>query len=60
VDLNVFEPKSPCENDILRTLDDAVMTLHVAGATDAMFMHCAPMRKPFAGISLLTGLTQPV
>lgn len=38
--LDVFEPEPPAEEDILRTLDNVVMTPHVAGTTDAMFLRC--------------------
>lgn len=38
--LDVFEPEPPPEDDILRTLDNVVMTPHVAGTTDAMFIRC--------------------
>lgn len=38
--LDVFEPEPPSEDDILRTLDNVVMTPHVAGTTDKMFLRC--------------------
>ena len=38
--LDVYEPEPPEENDILRTLDNVVMTPHVAGTTDLMFERC--------------------
>jgi phosphoglycerate dehydrogenase-like enzyme len=41
--LDVFEPEPPPEDDILRTLDNAVLTPHIAGTTDAMFLRCGRM-----------------
>lgn len=38
--LDVYEPEPPGENDVLRTLDNVVMTPHVAGTTDMMFHRC--------------------
>ncbi len=38
--LDVYEPEPPPEDDILRTLDNVVLTPHVAGTTDMMFHRC--------------------
>ncbi len=38
--LDVFEPEPPPVGDVLRELDNAVMTPHVAGTTDLMFLRC--------------------
>jgi len=38
--LDVFDPEPLEENDILRTLDNVVMTPHIAGTTDLMFERC--------------------
>jgi phosphoglycerate dehydrogenase-like enzyme len=38
--LDVFEPEPPPDDDILRTLDNVVMTPHVAGTTPLMFLRC--------------------
>jgi phosphoglycerate dehydrogenase-like enzyme len=41
--LDVYEPEPPPEDDVLRGLDNVVMTPHVAGTTDAMFHRCGRM-----------------
>ena len=41
--LDVFEPEPPPEDDILRRLDNVVMTPHVAGTTPLMFLRCGRM-----------------
>lgn len=38
--LDVFEPEPPGMDDVLRKLDNVVMTPHVAGTTDLMFLRC--------------------
>jgi len=38
--LDVFEPEPPPLDDVLRTLDNVVMTPHVAGTTPKMFERC--------------------
>jgi phosphoglycerate dehydrogenase-like enzyme len=38
--LDVFEPEPLPGDDVLRTLDNVVMTPHVAGTTDLMFERC--------------------
>jgi len=38
--LDVFEPEPPPEDDVLRKLDNVVLTPHVAGTTPAMFLRC--------------------
>ena len=38
--LDVFEPEPPPADDVLRTLDNVVMTPHVAGTTPLMFLRC--------------------
>jgi phosphoglycerate dehydrogenase-like enzyme len=38
--LDVYEPEPPPEDDVLRGLDNVVMTPHVAGTTDRMFLRC--------------------
>ncbi len=38
--LDVFDPEPLEENDILRILNNVVMTPHIAGATDLMFERC--------------------
>jgi len=38
--LDVFAPEPPPLDDILRTLDNVVLTPHVAGSTDLMFLDC--------------------
>ena len=38
--LDVFEPEPPPLDDVLRTLDNVVMTPHVAGTTPLMFERC--------------------
>lgn len=38
--LDVFEPEPPPVDDVLRKLDNVVMTPHVAGTTDLMFLRC--------------------
>jgi phosphoglycerate dehydrogenase-like enzyme len=38
--LDVHEPEPLPEDDVLRTLDNVVLTPHVAGTTDAMFRRC--------------------
>ncbi len=38
--LDVFEPEPPPVDDVLRELDNVVMTPHVAGTTDLMFLRC--------------------
>lgn len=41
--LDVYEPEPPPEDDVLRELDNVVMTPHVAGTTDKMFLRCGWM-----------------
>ncbi len=38
--LDVFDPEPPAEDDVLRTLDNVVLTPHVAGTTQKMFHRC--------------------
>ena len=38
--LDVFAPEPPEPDDLLRTLDNVVMTPHVAGTTELMFHRC--------------------
>jgi phosphoglycerate dehydrogenase-like enzyme len=38
--LDVYDPEPPPADDVLRELDNVVMTPHVAGTTDAMFLRC--------------------
>ena len=38
--LDVFEPEPPPADDVLRKLDNVVMTPHVAGTTPMMFLRC--------------------
>ena len=38
--LDVFEPEPPPPGDVLRTLDNVVLTPHVAGHTTSMFLRC--------------------
>jgi len=38
--MDVFEPEPPSVDDVLRTLDNVVMTPHIAGSTDMMFLRC--------------------
>jgi phosphoglycerate dehydrogenase-like enzyme len=38
--LDVFEPEPPPADDVLRRLDNVVMTPHVAGTTPLMFLRC--------------------
>jgi phosphoglycerate dehydrogenase-like enzyme len=38
--LDVYEPEPPPLDDVLRRLDNVVLTPHVAGTTDAMFLRC--------------------
>ncbi|MGD2175392.1 MAG: NAD(P)-dependent oxidoreductase, partial [Candidatus Brocadiaceae bacterium] len=38
--LDVYEPEPPPLDDVLRELDNVVMTPHVAGTTDLMFLRC--------------------
>lgn len=38
--LDVYQPEPPPADDILRTLDNVVLTPHVAGTTDRMFLDC--------------------
>jgi len=38
--LDVFDPEPPPPDDILRSLDNVVLTPHVAGHTDQMFLNC--------------------
>ena len=38
--MDVFEPEPPPLDDVLRTLDNVVMTPHIAGSTDMMFLRC--------------------
>ena len=38
--LDVFEPEPLEQDDVLRTLDNVVMTPHIAGTTDLMFERC--------------------
>jgi len=38
--LDVFQPEPPPLDDVLRTLDNVVLTPHVAGSTDLMFLRC--------------------
>ncbi len=39
--IDVFEPEPPELDDVLRTLDNVVLTPHIAGTTDLMFHRCA-------------------
>ena len=41
--IDVFQPEPPPEDDVLRTLNNIVMTPHVAGTTDAMYHRCGQM-----------------
>ncbi len=41
--LDVYEPEPPPEDDVLRELDNVVMTPHVAGTTHRMFLRCGRM-----------------
>lgn len=41
--LDVFEPEPLEQDDILRTLDNVVMTPHIAGTTDLMFERCGAL-----------------
>jgi phosphoglycerate dehydrogenase-like enzyme len=41
--LDVFEPEPPQDGDVLRNLDNVVMTPHVAGTTSKMFLRCGRM-----------------
>ena len=38
--LDVFEPEPPPADDVLRKLENVVMTPHVAGATPLMYLRC--------------------
>jgi phosphoglycerate dehydrogenase-like enzyme len=38
--LDVYDPEPPPADDVLRELDNVVMTPHVAGTTDKMFLRC--------------------
>jgi phosphoglycerate dehydrogenase-like enzyme len=38
--LDVYEPEPPAEDDVLRKLENVVLTPHVAGTTDKMFLRC--------------------
>lgn len=38
--LDVYQPEPPPVDDVLRELDNVVMTPHVAGTTDQMFLRC--------------------
>lgn len=38
--LDVYQPEPPPLDDVLRTLDNVVMTPHVAGTTTKMFLRC--------------------
>ncbi len=52
--LDVYQPEPPPEDDILRKLDNVVLTPHVAGHTSKMFTRCGrfaieALRDYFAG-----------
>ena len=52
--LDVFAPEPPPLDDILRTLDNVVLTPHVAGSTDMMYLDCGrraieALREHFLG-----------
>jgi phosphoglycerate dehydrogenase-like enzyme len=53
--LDVYDPEPPPVDDVLRELDNVVMTPHVAGTTDKMFLRCGrfgiqALRDYFQGI----------